>query len=189
MMLFEHSIYGSTMQEEENLMTDEDGYNRKSKENYLNTFSIRSEYEQEQNLDESTGYREKRIQHAADVEELIKALGSLNLERDYWLQTATRVKSLDPIERYEGTKQFRMMLSVSGEIPIQAVIDTGVVPKLVDFISESHDTALQFEAAWALTNIASGTGAQTEVRWLLRVIVTRTNGKRLYTQLNLYMIR
>ncbi|XP_055388540.1 uncharacterized protein LOC129617192 [Condylostylus longicornis] len=118
-------------------------------------------------LNESTGYREKRIQHSADVEELIRALGGLNLEKDYWLQTAERVKSLDASECYEGTKQFRMMLSVSGEIPIQAVIDTGVVPKLVEFISPAGDScenpSLQFEAAWALTNIASGTGTQTEV--------------------------
>lgn len=114
-------------------------------------------------LDESTGFRGKRIQHAADVEELIRALGGLNLERDYWLQTAARIQSPSPAERYEATKQFRMMLSVSGDIPIQAVIDTGIVPQLVEFISEDRDAALQFEAAWALTNIASGTGAQTEV--------------------------
>lgn len=111
-----------------------------------------------------SAYRGKRIQHAPDVEELIQSLSSLSLERDYWLQTACKVKSSDPIERYEGTKQFRMMLSVSGDIPIQAVIDTGIVPILVEFISQDqYDSSLQFEAAWALTNIASGTGEQTEV--------------------------
>lgn len=114
-------------------------------------------------LDES-GYREKRIQHSADVEELIRALDGLSLERDYWIQTACRVKSLDAVERFEGTKQFRMMLSVSGEIPIQDVIDTGVVPMFVRFLDSKDDSALQFEAAWALTNIASGTGTQTQVR-------------------------
>lgn len=108
-------------------------------------------------------YREKRIQHSPDLEELIRALGSLSLERDYWLHTAGRVKSNDAVERYEGTRQFRMMLSVSGEIPIQEVIDTGVVPCLINFISENQNAALQFEAAWALTNIASGTYLQTQV--------------------------
>lgn len=112
-----------------------------------------------------TGYREKRIQHAADVEELIRALGALSLERDYWAQMALKLDSTDAAEQYEGTKQFRMMLSVSGDIPIQGVIDVGIVPKLVEFIcSDRYDTSLQFEAAWALTNIASGTAEQTEVR-------------------------
>lgn len=146
-MLFEHSTHGLHANSHCELEDD---------------FRVGNNENEASSLDES-GYREKRIQHSADVEELIRALGGLNLERDYWLQTAARVKSADLTERYEGTKQFRMMLSVSGDIPIQAVIDTGVVPRLVQFISEDEDTALQFEAAWALTNIASGTGPQTEV--------------------------
>lgn len=112
-----------------------------------------------------TGYREKRIQQSADVEELIRALGTWTLDRDYWAQTALRVNSLNPLERYQGVRQFRMMLSVSGDIPIQAVIDTGVVPRLVEFLDSSNASyaTLQFEAAWALTNIASGTTEQTQV--------------------------
>lgn len=114
----------------------------------------------------------KRIQHvSSDTEdELIKALGALSLDKDYWTQTALQVHSADPLERYEGTKRFRMLLSVSGEIPIQAVIDTGVVPKLIEFISEDYDgnPLQQFEAAWALTNIASGTETQTEVNKIIK---------------------
>lgn len=112
---------------------------------------------------EDRNFREKRIQCCDDLEELIQSLGSLNLERDYWMRLTERVKSLDPFERYEGTRQFRMMLSVSGEIPIQDVIDTGIVPYLVEFTGFESDPNLQFEAAWALTNVASGTCQQTEV--------------------------
>jgi len=49
------------------------------------------------------------------------------------------------------------LLSLENDPPIQAVIDANVVPKLIIFLSRNDLPKLQFEAAWALTNIASGT--------------------------------
>jgi len=56
----------------------------------------------------------------------------------------------------------RKILSIEKTPPIQPVIDIGMVPHLVEFIQQETMPDLQFEAAWALTNIASGNADQTK---------------------------
>lgn len=68
----------------------------------------------------------------------------------------------DPEVRLNAIRQARRALSREKNPPIDEFIQSGIMPILVRCLSEHDNSKLQFEAAWALTNIASGTSAQTQ---------------------------
>ena len=73
-----------------------------------------------------------------------------------------RAKNSDPSTQLAAVQAARKLLSSDRNPPIDALILSGILPVLVGCLSSTDQPALQFEAAWALTNIASGTSQQTQ---------------------------
>ncbi|KAK1385089.1 Importin subunit alpha [Heracleum sosnowskyi] len=90
---------------------------------------------------------------AAQLEHKLESLPAL----------VTGVWSDDENVRLEATTQFRKILSIERNPPIQEIVVSGVVPRFIEFLGRDEFPQLQFEAAWALTNIASGTSEHTKV--------------------------
>lgn len=74
-----------------------------------------------------------------------------------------QIQANDFDNQLAATVKFRQILSREHNPPIDLVIQSGVIPKLVEFMNPNHPDMLQLEAAWALTNIASGNSDQTKI--------------------------
>ncbi|XP_039600827.1 importin subunit alpha-4 isoform X3 [Polypterus senegalus] len=82
-----------------------------------------------------------------------------NVTLDAILQNAT---SDNPVIQLSAVQAARKLLSSDRNPPIDDLIKSGILPILVKCLERDDNPSLQFEAAWALTNIASGTSAQTQ---------------------------
>lgn len=73
---------------------------------------------------------------------------------------AQKLNSNEQEDLHHGVIGLRKLLSKEDLSQIQPVIDTGVVPRLVELISPKSAKKIQLEAAWCLTNLCSGTTEQ-----------------------------
>lgn len=73
------------------------------------------------------------------------------------------LKSNDDKLIFEAAQISRKMLSKQRNPPIREFIESGLVPKFVVLLDRSDNPSIQFEAAWVLTNIASGSSDETKV--------------------------
>ncbi|XP_004930730.1 importin subunit alpha-5 isoform X1 [Bombyx mori] len=71
------------------------------------------------------------------------------------------LKSQDLTRKTNAARAARRMLSREQKPPISIMVNAGVIKPLVEALDHDECSDLQFEAAWALTNIASGTRQHT----------------------------
>ncbi|XP_066597574.1 importin subunit alpha-3 [Prorops nasuta] len=97
------------------------------------------------------------IPDSTDEEDMDK-----NLSKAYLEDLVLKATSSDPTIQLQAVQQARKLLSSDRNPPIDPLIESNILPVLVRCLEPHNDPTLQFEAAWALTNIASGTSAQTQ---------------------------
>ncbi|UYV79160.1 KPNA2 [Cordylochernes scorpioides] len=68
----------------------------------------------------------------------------------------------DPKVQFVACQTARKILSRERNPPIDLFLQEGLIPSLVSFLSQDDNPGLQFESAWAITNIASGSSDHTQ---------------------------
>jgi hypothetical protein len=81
---------------------------------------------------------------------------------DHFADLITYITDGNVLNQHHGMIGIRKILSIAENPPIQAVIDAGLVPKMIEYIKQQEYPQLQLEATWALTNVASGTTVQCQ---------------------------
>lgn len=94
---------------------------------------------------------------STDEDDNEKNLAKINLK-----ELVKKAESPNPVEQLQAVQSARKLLSSDRNPPIDPLIESGILPILVRCLEQHNNPSLQFEAAWALTNIASGTSAQTQ---------------------------
>ena len=94
---------------------------------------------------------------STDDEDLRENLSTASLET-----IVEKARSADQATQLAAVQAARKLLSSDRNPPIDALINSGILPVLVKCLKDIDNPSLQFEAAWALTNIASGTSQQTQ---------------------------
>jgi hypothetical protein len=93
----------------------------------------------------------------------------LKQEHDSLMQSLTLSHSFslifsdDEKSQTEGAHNLRLILSQNYTVPFQELVDSGVIPVLINFTSNFSCPGLQYEAAWSLSNIASGDAEHSKI--------------------------
>jgi len=138
--------------------------------NYLNILSMEEHKKNYKNgLDVCLGRRtreemtvkirkEKRSERLNRRRRIVRVTDDTVHDGDFHLhRSILSCPSSTHAQKYTSLKYFRTLLSVEANPPTGDIIQWNLIPLVISYLSNHSTPDLQFESAWILTNITSGT--------------------------------
>lgn len=100
--------------------------------------------------------KQARLERFTAIRKVTEAFNELAITHESLSESIQMVFSNSEEANIKGACNIRKILSKEFVPPTQEVVDAGVIPILINFIKRFDYPQLQYEAAWALCNIASG---------------------------------
>uniref|UniRef100_A0AC35F9I5 Uncharacterized protein n=1 Tax=Panagrolaimus sp. PS1159 TaxID=55785 RepID=A0AC35F9I5_9BILA len=123
---------------------------------------VEDEEEQKDDEMENSDTNESTASAAPDeLEEITPICLTENYETFSLEQLICHVQSVNHVEQLAALKQICKLLTSDKEISVEALIENGVFPVLVECLKSNH-AKVQHKAAWALKTIAGGNLEQTQ---------------------------
>lgn len=146
-----------------NKIFDSDSFRKKRE---TENFAIRKEkhdsvINKRRNMEADLANVTRNLDYDSDSDDMSTEIAKKNPITPEIEQALPNLMSDDPEKQLMSTTTIRRLLSMDRNPPIDAVLDAGCLPRLIQFLSFDNNTKLQFEATWAMTNIASGTSKHT----------------------------
>lgn len=148
-------------------VTDRINERRKVFKNTVGTDETRRRREDEavqirkKEKEEQLARRRRLVELGSDLTSVSTCLDDIAVTSASIPQLQEYLCSPDPLIVAEAAIAVRKILSVDRSPPIQQVLDAGLLPVLKSLLADGTRPNTQLEVCWALTNIASGTPAQT----------------------------
>jgi hypothetical protein len=99
---------------------------------------------------------------ALEIDAVVKAAEAAKINDSEMQIYANKLFHGDIIEKHEGIIKLRRCLCAQISTPIQEALDLGVLPVLIELVKQDQHPVLKVEAAWSVTNIASGDSQQVQ---------------------------
>jgi len=112
--------------------------------------------------DQNKSFSKLADQEQEQINELITKLQAFTFKGSEIASLIDSVMSTDLKKQHSGLVGLKKFLSQPQGSPIEEVLDSGVVPRLLEIMEDSIEPQIQLDAAWCLVTLCSGTPEQTQ---------------------------